>query len=316
MSCEGDKCDQVSQYANVEVDIAHESLVEPMTSFASSENAVAFLKKNTTMANYFLDANQYPNLDIIGRRVYGLFQQASLDTLIWETQEYFGDVNERIIELENAYRFVKHNYPEVNIPRVQTLVSGLYNDLYVSDSLIVIGLDYFMGEKGRFYPDIPFYMVKRYSKESLVPIIMTFVSNEFNQPDLKSNSLLSEMINIGKSYYFVKQAMPCTPDSLIIGYTSEDMELIGANRETIWANLIENELLYETDHFLKNKFVGERPNTFEISNKCPGRIGAWVGWEIVQSYMENNPDVTIQELMADTDTHTIFQKSKYRPTND
>ena len=55
--------------------------------------------------------------------------------------------------------------------------------------------------------------------------------------------------------------------------------------------------MYESSHFIKNKYVNERPNVTEIGNECPGRIGQWLGWKIVNAYMKNNPEVTLQELM-------------------
>jgi uncharacterized protein YjaZ len=50
----------------------------------------------------------------------------------------------------------------------------------------------------------------------------------------------------------------------------------------------------------------------EIDNESPGRVGQWIGWQIVRSFMENNPQVTVQELLL-MDAKQIFEKSKYKP---
>jgi hypothetical protein len=42
-------------------------------------------------------------------------------------------------------------------------------------------------------------------------------------------------------------------------------------------------------------------------------LGTWVGWQIVRKYMDRNPKVTLQELMADDDYQKIFNESKYKP---
>ncbi|MCV9388538.1 gliding motility lipoprotein GldB [Reichenbachiella ulvae] len=316
-SCGGGDCDQVDRYEDIVVDIPVEHLEEEMKELKSVDHTVAFLEANRAMADYFLDANQYPNDTILAKRLLPLMQNVYIDSLFMEVGEYFSEFDsENISELESAFRIIKHYYPSTEIPRVQTVITGQYNDLYVSDSLIVVGLDFFMGHNGTYPPnDVPAYIVKRYMKESVSPIILSFVSNEFNQIDQSHGTLLADMINVGKSYYFVSQMLPCKPDSLIIGYTAEEMKLVKQNREIIWANLIQNQLLYETNHFVKNKFVGESPNVFEISDKCPGRVGAWVGWEIVEKYMEENPEVTLQQLMAEKDAHKIFQQSNYKPKN-
>jgi uncharacterized protein YjaZ len=49
----------------------------------------------------------------------------------------------------------------------------------------------------------------------------------------------------------------------------------------------------------------------EIDNETPGRVGTWVGWQIVRSFMNNN-DVTLQQALQ-MDTMELFQKSKYKP---
>ena len=59
--------------------------------------------------------------------------------------------------------------------------------------------------------------------------------------------------------------------------------------------------------------MDERPNVFEIGNKCPGRIGAWLGWEIVNEYSKNNGAMSLQEIMANPDAQEILNKAKYNP---
>jgi gliding motility-associated lipoprotein GldB len=315
-SCSGNNCDELEAYATINVKLEVSRIEDELLALESSEEALELLSDHPMLANQFWHAGQYPNDTILSRRLFRLFQEPSIDTLIIETKEYFSDFETNIDELQRAFRFVKYHYPKTKIPRIETVITGFYNDMYISDSLIILGLDYFVGVNGRFQPnDIPNYIVRRYKKESLAPIVMSFVSNEFNQPDQQHGTLLADMVNLGKSYYFVKQALPCKADSLIIGYSAEEMKLVLENQEVIWANLIENELLYETSHFLKNKFVGESPNVAEISDKCPGRIGAWIGWEIVKKYMEKNADVSMTDLMKEKDAHMIFQKSGYKPRN-
>ncbi|MEP1789838.1 gliding motility lipoprotein GldB [Reichenbachiella sp.] len=316
-SCEPNNCSEQKRYDEISVNLKVERLEDKLANLETVEQVLELFAKHRTMADYFLDANQYPNDTILAKRLFRLLQQPSIDTLVWDTKAYFNNLDQNINELTSAYQFILLHYPEVDPPKFQTIITGFYNDMYISDSLIVLGLDYFAGENGRYYPnDIPRYIVKRYMKESLAPIVLSFVSNDFNLPDQSHGTLLADMINLGKSYYFVEQALPCKADSLIIGYTSEEVKAVIENQEIIWANIIENEMLYETSHFLKNKFIGERPNVAEISENCPGRVGAWIGWQIVRKYMDENPEVSFTDLMAETDAHKIFQRSNYKPRNE
>ena len=82
----------------------------------------------------------------------------------------------------------------------------------------------------------------------------------------------------------------------------------------MWSNFIENQYLFSSDSKLPNRFVNDAPFSkfyLEIDNETPGRVGAWLGWQIVRSFVENN-DTKLQDLMK-LDAKTIFDKSRYKP---
>ena len=313
-SCGEKGCKDIPNINEINVDVQINALENEMGRLSSWQETEKFLKANRVFADYFMHANQYPNDTILAKRLFRLLKAPAVDTVFLECSQVFSDMSDILSDYEQAYKIINYYYPNTQVPKLETVVTAFYNDLYISDSLIIIGLDYFLGPKATFKPDEHDYILKRFKKESLVPTVMNFVSNEFNNIDKKHNTLLADMINIGKAYYFTSQVLPCATDSLIIGYTSEEMNLVNRNQEVIWANFIENELLYETNDPMKTKFIGESPHVFEISEKCPGRVGAWVGWEIVKKYMDKN-DVSLKELMDDDDAHKIFQMAKYRPKN-
>ncbi|PKP02856.1 MAG: gliding motility lipoprotein GldB, partial [Bacteroidetes bacterium HGW-Bacteroidetes-9] len=52
--------------------------------------------------------------------------------------------------------------------------------------------------------------------------------------------------------------------------------------------------------------------TASFSQESPSRTGAWLGWQIVKSYMKNN-DSMIAGLMANANSQEILEKSGYKP---
>jgi hypothetical protein len=64
---------------------------------------------------------------------------------------------------------------------------------------------------------------------------------------------------------------------------------------------------------MKQKYLGDRPKTLEVGEKCPGRIALWVGWQIVNSYAENHADVTLPQVMRVSNSQKLFKESGYRP---
>ena len=65
---------------------------------------------------------------------------------------------------------------------------------------------------------------------------------------------------------------------------------------------------------LRSRFMLLSPYSkfnLDIDKKSPGGIGRWLGYKIVNSYM-NNTQITVNELL-NTDHYSIFKDSKYKP---
>ena len=308
-------CTERPDIDEINLDINFEDLTSELIKADDQNKAEAFINEYPFVANYFFNPTNQLSDSAIAALMTDVFSHPSYkDTLYKEVEQTFNSFDQLNRDFTKAFKTYKYYYPDVYAPKIQYVLSGLQKDLFVSDTLICIAADYFLGPDARFVPlGIPQYILKRYQKEYIVPMTMLLVTQEKNQTDPSNKTLLADMIYFGKSYYLAKQTLPCTPDSLLLGYSAKEMTDINKNEHIIWANFLENDLLYESSHFIKNKFTGERPKTFEISNNCPGRIGLWVGWQIIRSYMENNPEVSLQELMKMTDVNLIFSKSGYKP---
>jgi len=310
--CANDNCRSSIEPKTIDIEVYR---FEDQLFNASSEKEIEnFLTKNERFASLFLNSGQYPNDSILASIIFNLFQNDAIDTLYKESKEAFKEFEKIEKEIETGFGRLASLYPQVEIPKIQTTISGLAegSDLLITNKEIIVGLDFFIGEEATFKPmRIPNYILRRYDTEHLPSIVLKFISSQYVVPG-KGDALLVEMIDHGKSLYLTSMIMPCTPENIIMGYTNEEWEDVFAHDEIIWANFIQNRWLYETDHHIKQKFMGERPNVYEIGDKCPGRIGAWLGWQIVKNYMDLN-QITVTELMKETDHHKIFAKSKYKP---
>ena len=311
-SCQESECRKGPQIEAQSINIQVDRIEEELFRSGSKEEVLSILEKYPNFSTYFLHADQYPSGEILADKIYNLVKQPSMDTLYQEATQAYEDLSPVITDLEMAFGKLNALTGQNHQPVFQTAVTGLYNDLFISDSLIIVGLDYFIGDDATYKPmDVPEYIMRRYDKAHLSSIIIKFMAGK-NIEVGNSETLLSEMIDFGKTYYLASRLAPCTVDSLFLGYTPKEMNLIYANEAIIWANFVENEVLYETSHITKRKFLGERPNVYEISQECPGRVGAWIGWRIVESYMDNN-EIDILSLINERDNDMIFRKSGYKP---
>jgi gliding motility-associated lipoprotein GldB len=314
ISCKKDHCIDAPDVSHVDISVSIERLDKKLYKIPTKNSLQKLLVDNPIFAEQFLMLSQYQMPSHLIDRYYQLLNAKDIDSLFIEVNKEFADLVDIRAEFESAFAYLKYYYPDFNVPEIKTAVTGIANDIYMSDSLIIVGLDFYLGPEGKYKPhDIPAYLLKRYQKEYLVPQIILLYSNYFNATNFEDKTALADMIYYGKAYYMAKQLMPCTPDSLLTGYTAFESEDILEHEQVIWAGILENELLFETSDFLKDKFLSERPKTFEIGENCPGRIGRWVGWRIVQKFMNENPEITLPELMKMKDARKIFNESKYKP---
>ncbi|MGC4022527.1 MAG: gliding motility lipoprotein GldB [Cyclobacteriaceae bacterium] len=301
----------ISPDINVNIDFT--SLEDSITKIQTKQQLVDFFSRHVALRDVFFGRRNYPSDSIFVNQLFERFTHRSFDTLLTETKKVFGDDNSLKEEFRQAFANIKYYYPDFKAPRVETVITGLESDLFVSDSLIIIGLDYFLGKNARYRPYMHNYMLRRYEKNFIVPsaLLLYGIDSRFNSINLQDRTVLAEMITYGKAYYFAKHMLPCMPDSIFIGYTQKEIDGAKVNQDVIWKRLIQDEALFSTSQQLKQRFINERPKTFEIGNECPGRIGTWVGWQMVNEYAKRNSNVTLPQIMQTAEAQKIFTGSKY-----
>jgi gliding motility-associated lipoprotein GldB len=314
ISCKDKKCIKAPDVSGVDITVNIERLDKILYKIPTKNDLEKILIDNPAFADQFLLLSDYPMPGVLVDRYFNLLNAENIDSLFYEVDKAFGDLEDIRLQFEDAFKYLKYYYPDFNVPKIKTVVTGIANDLYISDSLIIIGLDFYLGPRGKYQPkDIPGYLLKRYQKDYLVPQIILLYTNFYNKTDYSDKTAVADMVYYGKAYHMAKNLMPCTPDSLFTGYSAFETKDIVKHEAVIWAGLLENQLLFETNTFMKDKFLSERPKTFELGENCPGRIGRWVGWRIIQKFTAQYPDITLPELMAMDDAQKLFNDSKYKP---
>jgi len=189
--------------------------------------------------------------------------------------------------------------------------------MITSDIILAIGLDKYLGSEDEFYrllyPPVPDYMRSVMIPEKITPdAMLAWIFTEFPYTDRKDN-LLSQMIYNGRAFYMVHQLIPDLPDTLLWGFSSDQMNFSRKNEALMWEYLVEYKKLFASDPFTISQFIHEAPFTKDFSQESPGRVAIWIGYQIVSSYMAKNRDVSHGELMAENDYQNILNLSKYNP---
>lgn len=238
---------------------------------------------------------------------------------LWDSvRQVWPDAGRLKKELEAAFSHYRYYFPEKVVPEVVTCISVFNNSIIVDDSLLMVSLDRYLGGGSSYYPMLGIYS---YQARKMTPdytssdCIYAWASTEwdYNEAGYGTRTLLNSMLHEAKLVYFTKRMIPSLPDTILFGFTGRQLDFCRSGEGMIWEYLLSKDLLFSSDAFLIRKFTGEAPFTSYFTEESPGRAVVWTGFRIIERYMNNNPDVTLAELMAMTDCQSILGGAKYNP---
>lgn len=221
-------------------------------------------------------------------------------------------------ELDAMVKRFKYHFPKRKLPvKFITCTTGWNYAVAYTDSALVLGLDMYLGDTSVFYKmlNYPQYQTRHMSEAYILPdLAHGWLLTEFDNTPAQNN-LLSHMIFYGKLYYAMNALLPETNDTLLIGYSTKQLQTCKMYEKNYWSYFAEKNRLYENNLNTIRELIMplDGPFTAAISRECPPRIGMWLGLQIVRNYMEHNEKVTLEELMNENDAQKILSKSKYRP---
>lgn len=198
------------------------------------------------------------------------------------------------------------------LPSLNMYVSGFKANTIVTDSTISISIDKYLG-------DFPLYenFFESYQRQQMQP---KYVTRDFLKAWLltespisnKRKDLLSEVVNEGKVLYALSQLLPEWSEADILGYTDEQLKWSTDNSKRIWKTTLDQNNLFSTDFLIITKYMDEAPYTASISTDSPGRLGAWLGLQIVKAYAKNT-NASLEKIFRETDYQKILKLAKYNP---
>lgn len=250
--------------------------------------------------------------------LYNYITDPFLIGLYEDTREAWPRLDDLSATLGKAFRFYRHHFPEQETPRVYTYVSGLDYQMPVllAENHLVIGLDNYLGAGYPVYGQIgiPRYMAHWMQPAKVaVDVAAVLAERHLAQAGFRPETLLDHMIHQGKKLYFIDCLLPRTADTTKISYTGGQMEWMQRNQGRVWAYKLDNELLYSGDHAAIQNFITQAPFTSAFSRHSAPRTGSWLGWQIVREYMRRNPEVSLQELLHETDSGKLLHQARFRP---
>lgn len=223
--------------------------------------------------------------------------------------------------LQSCRKVLGHSafhFPKQTPTRTFTYISPLDFDypLFLSDSLVFIALDQYLGPSSSFYAGQPSYLMRGRSMEFMsLDLAEALAQRSLSTLPSQGSDLLSAMLYEGKVLYLTHLLSPEREPHEVLRYTKEEWAFCAANEASIWAYLIEQGALFSSDADWKRRLLLPAPFSkfrLPIDTQTPGRIGRWIGWQIIEKRMRQG-DLDVNDLILYRDAKDLLRTSKYKP---
>ncbi|MDR1633136.1 MAG: gliding motility protein GldB [Dysgonamonadaceae bacterium] len=247
-------------------------------------------------------------------RLKKYFSEPTLMELYRREQEQFADIQTLTNEVAYGLNVFLNEFPNIKRPQVYLHVSGLNQSVIVSDEMLSLSADKYLGADYPLYLQF-FYDYQRQlmSPDRMAPdYLLGFMMA--NLPfQGKADVLLDRMLYEGKLRYILSQLLPDRQIWEYVAYNEAQYTWCAGNQKRIWKTILENQHLFTGNYLVTDQYLKESPHTSFLPAESPGRAGIWLGYQIIVSYMKQNPDTGFRELMEVTDYQDLLKRSKYRP---
>ena len=223
-------------------------------------------------------------------------------------------------DLTHSFHFFKYYFPKYNLPPKVVAYIGPIDGpgVAITTYTLAIGLQAYGGRNfspylsGQGQDMYPGYISRRFEPEYIVPNCMTALAQDLFPDSSENRPLIEQMIIKGKYFWLAGKLLPETPDSLRTGFTQSQLNWCAANERSVYNFFLQNTDLYTRDPEIIKNYIGDAPKTQGMPDAAPGNIGAWVGWRIVQKYVDEHSGISPNVLMQ-TSVRQIFDEAKYKP---
>lgn len=234
-------------------------------------------------------------------RHYFLSDAARLQ-LVKDVSEKFSNLDKLSEHLDKVFDHLKREVPSLRIPVFYTQISGFNQSIVVSDSLLGISLDKYMGKDYAPYKKLFFREQIEQMEPSRIPsdCVHFWLESEFPLSSVGKNRLLDLMIYFGKINWATYKITNEKYDGNLFTFVDEH----GKNHSRwpeISAQLFKKKTLYSSDSLLIKKIMFGKPGKPRQDADNLQAVGLPAGIKVIDSFMKRHPDYNIAELLADTD---------------
>lgn len=207
-------------------------------------------------------------------------------------------------------------FPSAKMPRVYGVLTPYNQSVMLSDTILLLGLNHYLGEEYPPYSYFPDYQRRR-KRPEMVPVDVAegMVRTRFPYDAAEEYpAAVSRLLYEGA---VVEAVMRLTglDERTALGYDAEQWKWLEKNEGRMWDALITRDLLFSTSLDTGVRLTAPAPATPLLHPDAPGQAGRFIGHRMVRAYLDSHPEAAPADLMSPKfyDAPSTLQETSYSP---
>lgn len=216
------------------------------------------------------------------------------------------------VAFSNAHKLI----PGLKEKKLYGVILPVSQSVITSDSIILIGLNHYLGSDFEGYNGFPEYIRQKKNKQQLpVDVAEATISSEFPYLKNESPTVLNRMLYEGALLYVMSEIFPEKTTAQLMAISPEQQQWLEHNLKNIYMAILQQDMLFSSDPATEAKLMNPSAGTFIIHQDAPPMAGRFLGLQIVRQYIRNNPGITSRELLSSQfyNNPSTLKKARFNP---
>lgn len=242
--------------------------------------------------------------------IYTFYSDTTLLKVMRDTEKKYADISSIEDSLNMAFNKLKNDLPTLRIPTIYTQISALNQSIVVSDSLVGISLDKYLGENYPLYARYYYpYQRRSMTSDRIIPdVLFYYLCSEYINKQ-QVGSYAEWLVNVGKIQWIVYKTIGYKNLGASMGYTKDEVEWMENNESKVWYYMINSQLLNRKGNIEHELMEGDYLKNYFQTN-VPPFMPMWMGARLVGNYMKENKHLSLYELL-DCDYKQIYETAGF-----
>lgn len=193
----------------------------------------------------------------------------------------------------------KHRWGLTDSVRFAAVSWGRPQPIVRCNDVMLIALNHYLGEAYPGYSHWDYYRrQEKVPRKIPYDLAGALAATKYPFVTRETPTLLSWMLYEGALMHARMELLDQPELCVALGYAPDVLEYLEDNTHGIWDDMRMMRIVYTTDPATIDRYIAPSPVTPLVHHSVPGRVGRYIGYKIVKSYLRHHPGTDLDYLLS------------------